>query len=48
MRCPKCDADISGSFEEDDSSCGIIGGWFCETCDEGYAYWEYSDDSLED
>jgi hypothetical protein len=34
MNCPKCDADISESFEEADFSCGILsGGWFCDACD---------------
>ena len=33
MNCPKCDADISETYEPDDWSCGIIGGWFCDACD---------------
>jgi hypothetical protein len=33
MNCPKCDADISESFEPDDPSVGIYGGWFCDACD---------------
>lgn len=31
--CPKCDADISESFEPDDPSVGIVGGWYCDACD---------------
>ena len=33
MNCPKCDADISDSYEPDDWSVGISGGWFCDACD---------------
>lgn len=33
MNCPKCNADISESYEPDDWSVGISAGWFCETCD---------------
>lgn len=33
MNCPKCDIDISDSHEEDDWSCGIAGGWYCDACD---------------
>jgi len=33
MNCPKCDADISDSYEPDDHSCGIVGGWYCDACD---------------
>lgn len=33
MNCPKCDADISDSFEPDDPSVGVCGGWFCDVCD---------------
>ncbi len=33
MRCPKCDADISDSYEPEDWSCGISAGWFCDPCD---------------
>jgi hypothetical protein len=35
MNCPKCAADISESYEPDDYSCGIVGGWFCDACDLG-------------
>ena len=33
MNCPKCDADISDTFERDDPSCGITAGWYCDACD---------------
>jgi len=33
MNCPKCDADISDSYEPDDWSVGICGGWYCDACD---------------
>lgn len=32
-RCPKCDADVSDSYEPDDPSVGIVGGWYCDACD---------------
>lgn len=32
--CPKCDVDISESYEPADHSVGIMGGgWYCDTCD---------------
>lgn len=33
INCPKCDADITETHEPDDSSVGIVGGWFCDACD---------------
>lgn len=33
MNCPKCDADIGDSYEPDDPSVGICGGWYCDACD---------------
>lgn len=33
MKCPKCNADISESYEPDDFSVGIVGGWYCDACD---------------
>jgi hypothetical protein len=33
MNCPKCDADIGDSYEPDDRSGGICGGWYCDACD---------------
>lgn len=40
MNCPKCDADISDTFEEGDWSVGIEAGWYCEACDLGVAEWK--------
>jgi hypothetical protein len=37
MNCPKCDADVSHTYEGDDWSCGITAGWFCDPCDLGIA-----------
>lgn len=31
--CPKCDADIGDSYEPDDPSVGIVGGYYCDACD---------------
>lgn len=42
MHCPKCDADISESFQSAEPDVGIGGGWYCDACDlaigehEGY------------
>jgi hypothetical protein len=35
VNCPKCDADISETYEPDDYSCGVISGWYCDACDLG-------------
>jgi hypothetical protein len=35
VNCPKCGADISDTYEPDDWSVGIVGGWFCDACDLG-------------
>lgn len=40
MNCPRCDADISESYEPDDWSCGISEGWYCDACDFSVAGWE--------
>jgi hypothetical protein len=31
--CPKCDADVGDSYQEDDPSVGIVGGYYCDACD---------------
>lgn len=32
--CPKCEQDISDTYQEYDPSVGIMsGGWYCEACD---------------
>ena len=41
MNCPKCDADISDTYEPDDWSCGIVGGYYCDACDLGVGEGEY-------
>jgi hypothetical protein len=33
MNCPKCNADIGNSYEPDDRSGGIRGGWYCDACE---------------
>ena len=48
MDCPKCDADISESYEPDDYSCGIVGGWYCDACDHALAEWQVERDPLPD
>lgn len=47
MRCPRCDADISDTLEEDDPSTGIVGGWYCDACDAAFPQWEYGLDDYE-
>jgi len=50
VNCPKCDADVSETYEPDDWSCGIVGGWYCDACDLGIAEheigYEYHDDDV--
>jgi hypothetical protein len=47
MNCPKCGQDITDSFEPDDHSVGIVGGWYCEDCDHGIAEWEVEREPME-
>ena len=47
MNCPKCDADVSDTYEGDDPSCGIIAGWYCDACDLGIGEHEYPREPLE-
>lgn len=44
--CPNCNADISGTHQDDDHSVGIVGGWYCDKCDiaVGEAEHDYSDE----
>lgn len=42
--CPKCDADISDSYQADEPDVGIVGGWYCEACDEPVANEDDQDD----
>ena len=46
MNCPKCDQGITDSYEPDDPSVGIVGGWYCEQCDYGIAEWEVEREPL--
>lgn len=48
MNCPKCDADISDTYEPDDPSVGIGGGWYCNACDHAIAEWESPHEPLAD
>lgn len=47
MNCPKCDADIGDSYEPDDWSCGIVGGWYCDACDLAIGEHEVSREPME-
>ena len=38
--CPKCQADISDTYEGADPDVGISAGYYCDTCDLGVAEWE--------
>lgn len=33
VECPKCGADISDSYREDEPDVGIVGGYYCDACD---------------
>lgn len=48
MHCPKCDADISDSYQEADPDVGIMSHYFyCEVCDMPVdAYYEPWDDDI--
>lgn len=47
FECPKCGADISDSYQDDDPDVGISAGYYCDTCDEGYpAEHESHDDDV--
>jgi hypothetical protein len=35
MNCRKCGANIGDSYEPEDRSGGICGGWYCDACDLG-------------
>ncbi len=48
MHCPKCGVDITETYESDDPSVGIVGGWYCDDCNLGIAEWEYPHEPLED
>jgi len=44
FECPKCGQDISDTYEGDDPSVGIVGGWYCEACDIGFVDEDPGDD----
>lgn len=47
MNCPKCDADISDSYEGAEPDVGIMsGGWFCDACDLIVSESDYDLDDL--
>jgi hypothetical protein len=48
MRCPKCDMDISSTFEGSDRSVGIEARWYCDACDLAIAEWEVPREPMED
>jgi hypothetical protein len=47
VHCPRCDADIGDSYEPDDPSVGICGGWYCDACDLAISEWEIDREPLE-
>ncbi|MFA6180464.1 MAG: hypothetical protein WC696_12700 [Candidatus Methylopumilus sp.] len=47
MNCPKCDADVSETYEPDDSSVGVCGGWYCDACDLGIGEGDYPREPME-
>jgi hypothetical protein len=41
VNCPKCQADISDTYEGADPEVGMMsGGYYCQDCDHGVAEWE--------
>lgn len=48
MNCPKCDADISESYQPDEPDVGIAGGWFCNACDLAIGEHEINREPLPD
>lgn len=42
--CPKCGVDVSDSYEPDDPSVGIVGGWYCDACDLGISDFDAGND----
>jgi hypothetical protein len=47
VHCPKCDADITETYEASDPSVGVYGGWYCESCDLGVGEHEVDREPLE-
>jgi len=49
VHCPKCDADISDTYERADPSVGIMcGGWYCDACDHPIGEHEIEREPLAD
>jgi hypothetical protein len=48
LNCPKCEAEIGDSYEPDDPSVGIYGGWYCDACDLAIGEHEFPREPLED
>ena len=48
IHCPKCDADVTDTFEAADYSVGINAGWYCEACDLGIAEHEVGRECFDD
>lgn len=47
MHCPKCDADISESYQPEEHDVGISEGWYCDACDLSVAGWEHPREPME-
>ena len=47
VHCPKCDADITESFEPTESDVGFYGGWYCDVCDLAIGEHEVEREPLE-
>lgn len=47
MNCPKCDADISESYQPEEPDVGIGGGWYCDACDLAIGEHEVAREPLE-
>lgn len=46
MNCPKCDADVDGSYQPAEFDVGIMNsGWYCDACD---LFIEDDDDGSDD
>lgn len=48
MNCPKCNADIGDSYEPDDPSVGVVGGWYCHACNLAIGEHEVERETLPD
>lgn len=48
LNCPKCEADISDTWQPDEPDVGIVGGWYCEVCDLAVAAWEHPPEPMTD